>query len=181
MRSSTPCDWIPRIARVRKKLFSRAFYWIFTSIDGDSARARQRRLPADVASAGRCPQSTARAPSVYPRARALVGVPADQRAVSCPARWAGRPKYTFRRSLRLALEGVTAFSLFPLRFVTVFGLIVMAASFVYGALCLVLATARRTDRSGGWTSLMICVQFFGGCQLATIGILSEYLGRTWTR
>ena len=95
-----------------------------------------------------------------------------------PARWAGRPKYTFRRSLRLALEGVTAFSLFPLRLVAVFGLFVMAASFAYGRLYLVLATVRADTPVRGWTSLMICVHFFGGCQLATIGILSEYLGRT---
>jgi dolichol-phosphate mannosyltransferase len=90
-------------------------------------------------------------------------------------RWAGRPKYTFGRSLRLALDGVTAFNVFPLRLATVLGVFVMAASFSYG-----LFTMGRQLFGGhtvtGWTALLICVHFFGGCQLATIGILSEYVG-----
>ncbi len=78
-----------------------------------------------------------------------------------PPRWAGQPKYTFRRSLRLALEGVTAFSLFPLRLVAIFGLFVMAASFAFGlfTLCWQLLGGHTVR---GWTSLMICVHFFGG-------------------
>ncbi len=67
--------------------------------------------------------------------------------------------------------------MYPLRLVAVFGLLVMAASFAYGmfALCWQMLGGQTVR---GWTSLMICVNFFGGCQLATIGILSEYLGRT---
>jgi polyisoprenyl-phosphate glycosyltransferase len=94
-----------------------------------------------------------------------------------PARWAGQPKYTFRRSLRLALEGVTAFNLYPLRLVTVFGLIVIAASLLIGARA-IFGPLPGDPTVSGWTSLMIVVAFFGGCQLATTGILGEYLGRT---
>jgi polyisoprenyl-phosphate glycosyltransferase len=94
-----------------------------------------------------------------------------------PARWAGQPKYTFRRSLNLALEGITAFNLYPLRLVTVFGLTVLAASSLVGA-CAILGPLLGGQPGSGWSGLMICVAFFGGCQLATIGILGEYLGRT---
>ena len=94
-----------------------------------------------------------------------------------PARWAGQPKYTFRRSLTLALEGITAFNLYPLRPVTVFGLIVMAASSLVGAFA-ILGPLLGGQPGSWWNGLMICVAFFGGCQLATIGVLGEYLGRT---
>ena len=160
-----------------KKLCSRSFYWIFKLLTGvpiepGSADFRlMSREPLDALNS---------LPERHRFIRGLVpwlGFRQTSVTFHAPARWAGQPKYTFRRSLRLALEGVTAFSLFPLRLVAIFGLFVMAASFAYGlfTLCWQLFGGHTVR---GWTSLMICVHFFGGCQLATIGILSEYLGRT---
>ena len=160
-----------------KRLFSRAFYWVFKALTGvhiepGSADFRLiSREPVDALN---------RLPERHRFIRGLVpwlGFRQTSVPFRAPARWAGNSKYTFRRSLCLALEGVTAFSMFPLRLAAVFGLFVMAASFAYGviSLCWQLFGGHAVGR---WTSLMICVQFFGGCQLATIGILSEYLGRT---
>jgi polyisoprenyl-phosphate glycosyltransferase len=160
-----------------KKLWSRAFYWLFkvltgVAIEPGSADFRlMSREPVDALNS---------LPERHRFIRGLVpwlGFRQTSVTFHAPARWAGCPKYTFRRSVRLALEGVTAFSLFPLRLVAMFGLFVMAASFAYGlfTLCWQLFGGHTVR---GWTSLMICVHFFGGCQLATIGILSEYLGRT---
>jgi polyisoprenyl-phosphate glycosyltransferase len=160
-----------------KKLLSLAFYWVFKSLTGTplepgSADFRlMSREPVDALNG---------LPERHRFIRGLVpwlGFRQTSVTFRAPARWAGRPKYTFLRSLRLALEGVTAFSLFPLRLVAIFGLLVMAASFTYGVFAVCWQQfGGQTVR--GWASLMICVHFFGGCQLATIGILSEYLGRT---
>jgi dolichol-phosphate mannosyltransferase len=95
-----------------------------------------------------------------------------------PRRFAGHPKYTFIKNLRFALEGLTAFNFYPLRLVTAFGLTVAGSSAAYGlyALAANLAGGRTVP---GWTSLILCVLFFGGSQLMMIGVLGEYLGRTF--
>ncbi|HEV3259078.1 MAG TPA: glycosyltransferase family 2 protein, partial [Gemmataceae bacterium] len=93
-----------------------------------------------------------------------------------PSRWAGRPKYTFLRSLRFALDGITAFSFYPLRRAAVLGWTIMLASFLYGLYALG-AHFLGHNTVPGWTSLMLCVVFLGGCQLLVAGVLGEYIGR----
>jgi polyisoprenyl-phosphate glycosyltransferase len=160
-----------------KKLWSRAFYGVFRTLTG---------LPLEPGSAdfrlmGRAPIDALNSlPERHRFIRGLVpwlGFHQTSVAFHAPARGAGRPKYTFRRSLRLAVDGVTSFSLYPLRMVTLFGLAVAAVSFGYGLV------ARSAELLGGptvqgWTSVMIALHFFGGCQLATLGVIGEYLGRT---
>src|SRR5271166_2226857 len=94
-----------------------------------------------------------------------------------PARWAGQSKYTFLKNIRFALEGITAFSFFPLRLVTMFGSLIAVSSLVYG-----LAAVGSLWLGGrnvpGWTSLLCSVLFFGGSQLVVLGIIGEYQGRT---
>ena len=162
---------------VRKRLFSRAFYWVFKALSGVAIEPGS----ADFRLMSRGPVDALNGlPERHRFIRGLVpwlGFRQTSVAFRAPARWAGLPKYTFRRSLRLALEGVTAFRLYPLRLVAVFGLVVMVVSFTHGIFAL-LWQLLGGHTVKGWTSLMICVNFFGGCQLATIGILSEYLGRT---
>jgi dolichol-phosphate mannosyltransferase len=94
---------------------------------------------------------------------------------TAPPRWAGRAKYSFGRSLRLALEGITAFSYYPLRRLAVFGWFVMIAGMAYG-LWAVIAHVFLDRTEPGWTSLMACVLFFGGVQLVALGVIGEYVG-----
>ena len=106
-----------------------------------------------------------------------LGFRQTQVAFKAPPRFAGKSKYTFRRNIRLALEGITAFSFYPLRLVTIFGWTIMLSSLAYGAFAVgAHLVGGRTEP--GWTSLIVCVLFLGGSQLAAIGVLSEYLGRT---
>ncbi len=93
-----------------------------------------------------------------------------------PRRFAGRPKYTFGKSLRFALEGITAFSYYPLRRAAVFGWVMAVAGFGYG-LAAVAAYFLTRATVPGWTSLLACMVFLGGCQLLVTGVLGEYLGR----
>ncbi len=90
-------------------------------------------------------------------------------------RHAGRTGYPLLRMLRLALDALTSFSSLPLRLSLYCG---FGASAI--ALLLLLFTLRawaRGDTVAGWSSLMTAVIFFGGIQMAFLGILGEYVGR----
>jgi dolichol-phosphate mannosyltransferase len=95
---------------------------------------------------------------------------------TAPPRFAGRPKFTLYRSARFALDGITSFSFYPLRRLVFFGWVIVLASFVY-ALWALWAHLVLQHTVEGWTSLILCVLFLGGCQLMTLGIIGEYVGR----
>ncbi len=90
----------------------------------------------------------------------------------------GERKYTLWRSARLAVDGITSFSHFPLRLVTNLGLVVSLAGFLYGAIIIILGLF--FDRVvPGWTTLMAAVIFLGGIQLIVVGVVGEYIGRIY--
>jgi glycosyltransferase involved in cell wall biosynthesis len=95
-------------------------------------------------------------------------------------RAAGETKYTWRRMLRFAADGITSFSDRPLRVAVQLGTLVTLTSFLYGG-WLVIGKLINPDRSlPGYTSLLVAVLFLGGIQLLTIGILGSYIGRIYT-
>jgi len=102
------------------------------------------------------------------------------------ARAAGTPQYTFRKSFRLAMDGVFSFSTVPLRLATYLGLIVSLAAFL-GALFTLcekifaeqFAKFGFTPGPHGIPTLVISILFLGGVQLICLGILGEYLGRIY--
>ncbi|MEV0798082.1 glycosyltransferase family 2 protein [Kribbella sp. NPDC050281] len=90
-------------------------------------------------------------------------------------RAAGATKYTVSKMVRLAFDGVTAFSAAPLRLATWLGLLggAMSMLFVVGAL-----VVRLTGRSvPGWTSTVLAVSVIGAIQLLCLGLLGEYVAR----
>lgn len=95
-----------------------------------------------------------------------------------PPRFAGEPKYTFTKSLRLAIDGIVSFSKTPLRIATYLGLTVSAGSFLLG-LFFLLEKLLVGVPTRGWASLILVVLFLGGVQLLTIGIIGEYLSRVY--
>ncbi len=91
-------------------------------------------------------------------------------------RLGGKTGYTYRKMLRFALDGITAFSDLPLKIVTWFGFLVSFVAF----LVILFAFYSRfisQDYEKGWTSLIVCVLFIGGVQMIGIGIIGEYLSR----
>jgi dolichol-phosphate mannosyltransferase len=88
----------------------------------------------------------------------------------------GKTNYPFKKMLRLAFNGITAFSDSPLKWATSMGFIVCAISFLIGIYALfsyfVWHNAIR-----GWASLIISVTFLGGVQLLSLGIIGEYIAR----
>jgi dolichol-phosphate mannosyltransferase len=102
-----------------------------------------------------------------------IGVP-----YTADARAAGTSKYSTRKMIKFAVDGILSFSATPLHLVTFLGLIVSALSFAYGAYS--LYAYFFTERTiPGWTSLLVTILFLGGVQLISIGFLGEYLLRVY--
>ena len=101
------------------------------------------------------------------------------------ARFAGEPKYNFKKLFKLALDGLFSFSTVPLRAATYLGLSVSALAF-FGAL-FTLAQKIFADQftkiglapSPGFPTIVISILFLGGVQLICLGILGEYIGRIY--
>ena len=93
-------------------------------------------------------------------------------------RFAGEPKYSYRASLRLAIDGIVSFSTAPLRFALVFGCVVALATFVVGIFALVTRIAGFYSLPG-WASILVVVSFVGGVQLVLTSAVGLYVGRMY--
>lgn len=92
-------------------------------------------------------------------------------------RHAGKTGYTYRKMFRLALDGITAFSNFPIKLVTVMGFLVSAIAFLMIIYTFYVKYFTNQNVERGWASLMVGILFLGGVQLISIGILGEYISR----
>jgi dolichol-phosphate mannosyltransferase len=101
------------------------------------------------------------------------------------ARFAGEPKYNFKKLVKLAMDGLFSFSTVPLRLATYFGLSVSAVAFFGVVFTLAQKVfAAEFERIGlkpspGFPTIVISVLFLGGVQLICLGILGEYIGRIY--
>ena len=91
-------------------------------------------------------------------------------------RVAGKTGYTYRKMIKFAIDGITSFSNFPLKFATITGFLFSIIAFL---LMLYTLYSRFISRiyQPGWASLMITVLFIGGIQLIGIGVIGEYVSR----
>jgi glycosyltransferase involved in cell wall biosynthesis len=95
------------------------------------------------------------------------------------SRFAGESKYPARKMIALALDAITSFSVAPLRIITFVGFIIFIASMLVTAWALWLRFFTN-EAVPGWTSIVLPMYFLGGIQLFCIGILGEYLGKTYS-
>jgi polyisoprenyl-phosphate glycosyltransferase len=91
----------------------------------------------------------------------------------------GKTGYTYKKMIRLALDGITSFSNAPLKFATLSGFIVSGIAF-FIMLYALYSRFILKDYVPGWTSLILSVMFIGGIQLVSIGIIGEYISRIST-
>lgn len=94
-------------------------------------------------------------------------------------RFAGDVKYTFRKSLSLAVNSLVSFSRVPLRIASYVGLISAAFSIVMACLVLYWRLVQPDSPVTGFATIAIAVFFIGSVQLICIGILGEYIGRIY--
>ncbi len=94
-------------------------------------------------------------------------------------RFSGQTHYGFFKMLNFALEGITSFSVKPLRIATYFGFI----SGIFGFLGIIYELIRKVVSPQsfviGWAGLFTAIMFIGGIQLITIGIIGEYIGKMY--
>jgi len=107
---------------------------------------------------------------------AWVGFPSKAIKYRRDPRAAGETKFNYWKLWNFALEGITSFTIAPLKFATYLGLLTASLAFVYG-LWIIGKTLFLGHDVPGYPSLMVTVLFLGGIQLFFIGVLGEYLGR----
>lgn len=93
-------------------------------------------------------------------------------------RLAGESKYPFLKMLSFAWSGITSFSIFPLRLITITGLIIFTISLIL--LIYALFSYFCGYAIKGWTSLMFAASFFNGIIILSLGIIGEYLSKVFT-
>lgn len=91
-------------------------------------------------------------------------------------RFAGETKWNYWRLWNFALEGITSFTIVPLKFATYIGVLVATISFGFGAY-IILDSILYGNSVKGYPSIMVVVSFLGGVQLTFIGVIGEYIGR----
>ncbi|MFV8819445.1 glycosyltransferase family 2 protein [Haliea sp. E17] len=109
---------------------------------------------------------------------AWVGFPQKAILYDREARAAGKTSWNYWRLWNFALEGITSFSAAPLKMATYLGLVTSTLSLLYG-LFLLVRTLLFGNPVPGYPSLIIIVLFLGGVQLICLGIIGEYLARTY--
>lgn len=92
-----------------------------------------------------------------------------------PKRMHGKSKYTLRKMLRFAFDGITSFSSKPLKFSMITGILSIFAGFIYSIYILIMYFSGNT--TPGWASMMLVILILGGFQLLSIGIVGEYISR----
>lgn len=109
---------------------------------------------------------------------AWAGFPSATVGYERPPRDVGKTKFNGWKLWNLALEGITSFSTAPLRVWTYLGASAALLSFTYGSY-LMVRTIVHGVQVPGYASVFVAVVFLGGLQLIGIGVLGEYLGRTY--
>jgi glycosyltransferase involved in cell wall biosynthesis len=93
-----------------------------------------------------------------------------------PGRFAGATKYPIRKMARFAIDGITSFSIVPLRFSTYLGIAMSFAGIVIAAWAVISKVFLQRTVTG-WTAIVVIVTLFASVQFFMIGILGEYVGR----
>lgn len=95
-------------------------------------------------------------------------------------RFSGQTKYSYRKMMSLGLDGLTSFSVRPLKFAILLGLIISFIAAIYAIY--ILYVALFTDNTvKGWTSVILSVLFIGGVNMVLLGIIGEYLGKIFVQ
>lgn len=107
----------------------------------------------------------------------LVGFRSDVVYFHVSDRQAGKSKYTAKKMVNFALDGITSLSMKPVRWITLIGITVFVLSIAMVAVYLAANLAGATV--SGWTSIIISIWALGGLQLMAVGIVGEYVGKTY--
>lgn len=108
----------------------------------------------------------------------LVGYKSDVVYYERNERFAGESKYPLKKMLNFAWDGITSFSVKPLRFICIIGFVILFISIAIMLYSLIMKLIGQTI--AGWTFLSISIWFIGGLQMISIGIIGEYVGKMYS-
>lgn len=109
---------------------------------------------------------------------AWVGYPQKSIEYKMDVRFAGKSKWSYLKLWNFAIEGLTSFTIMPLKLSSYLGLFTAFIAFIYGII-IISKTILFGDPARGYPSLMVIILFLGSIQLFALGIIGEYLGRTF--
>ena len=107
----------------------------------------------------------------------LIGYRCDYVYYERNERFAGESKYPLKKMLKFAIDGITSFSVKPLKLISNMGIIICILSligFIYALVSVLMGVA-----ASGWASLMCSIWFLGGLQMFCIGIVGTYVGKIY--
>lgn len=107
----------------------------------------------------------------------LIGFKSDIVTYERGERFAGESKYPLKKMLAFAMDGITAFSIKPIRLITTLGALIFGVSVLAQMILLFIKLTGYTVE--GWTTLMGSVWMLGGIQLLSLGVIGEYIGRIY--
>ncbi len=107
----------------------------------------------------------------------LIGYRSDVVTYERHERFAGESKYPLKKMLAFATDGITSFSIKPIRLITTFGILIFGISLLMLLYSLVVHFMGKTV--AGWTSMIISIWAIGGLQLLAIGVVGEYIGKIY--
>ena len=107
----------------------------------------------------------------------LIGYKSDVVTYERHERFAGESKYPLKKMLAFATDGITSFSIKPIRLITTCGILIFGVSILMLIYFLAVHFMGRTV--AGWTSMIVSVWAIGGLQLLAIGIVGEYIGKIY--
>ena len=105
----------------------------------------------------------------------LIGFPSAKVYYKRTERVAGKSKYPLRKMINLALDGITSFSIVPIRLIMNLGLLIVLIALIL--LIYTFIQNAKGNTVSGWSSLMISIWALGGVQLICISIIGEYVGK----
>jgi hypothetical protein len=107
----------------------------------------------------------------------LVGFPSTQVYYDRAPRFAGESKYPLKKMLSFAVDGITSFSVVPIRYIGALGMIICLLS-ILGAIGAGVAWGVGVAVPS-WMYILVSLWFLGGLQLIALGTIGEYLGKTY--
>ncbi|HUH39548.1 MAG TPA: glycosyltransferase family 2 protein [Castellaniella sp.] len=110
---------------------------------------------------------------------AWVGFQSEAMPYHPPQRLHGQTRFKPLKLLRFAVDGLTAFTTWPLRLLSLVGLVLSLFSFAYG-LFIIISYWLYSDPVQGWATLITVILFFSGVNLLSLGVVGEYIARIFT-
>jgi glycosyltransferase involved in cell wall biosynthesis len=108
----------------------------------------------------------------------LIGYKTDYVYFDVKDRFAGESKYTVSKMLSFAIDGITSFSVTPLRLISIIGFLIFFFSILM-SLYVIGAILFTSNAVPGWASTVLPIYFLGGIQILSIGIVGEYIGKIY--